>query len=135
MPQIFFGRLIVLSPVDTVGVHAAGPAQDDAPPVLGTYHEVLTVIGQGKAKEAGFRKEQNIVIIALNYRTLSRTYYPASKDPSWSVALPEAGAPIRLFPDWLLNILEQHRCEGAARRKGGEERGTGFRLRGTVRRS
>lgn len=114
MAKILFGLLIVLSPAHSIGAQAAGgPANNDAPPVLGTYDEILISIGQGDVKEASFHKEQNIVVVTLKEGTLLQTYYPNSKGPSLVVAFLEAGVPIRLLPDSLLNVLEQNSDEAA----------------------
>ena len=112
MAKILFGLLIVLSPMHAIGAQAANePADNDAPPVLGTYDEVLISIGQGNVKEASFHKEQNIVIVTLKDGTLLQTYYPGSRGPSLVVVFLEAGVPIRLLPDSLLNVLEQNSDE------------------------
>lgn len=104
--KIVLGLLIVVSPAFAFGSRSAFAAtQDDAPPALSTYPEVLTLISQGEVQEASFLKEHNIVIITLNDGTLIQAYYPASKGPSIVVTLLEAGTPIRLLPDSLLNTL------------------------------
>lgn len=114
MLKVFFGLLIVISPVFAVGSQAAiASTQEDAPPVLSTYLEVLALISQGEVQEASFLKEQTIVILTLNDGTLIQTYYPASKGPSVVVALLEAGTPIRLLPDSLLNALDQSSTESS----------------------
>lgn len=105
--KIVLGLLIVVSPAFAFGSRSAFAAtQDDAPPVLSTYPEILTLISQGEVQEASFLKEQNIVIVTLNNGTLIQTYYPASKGPSIVVTLLESGTPIRLLPDSLLNALD-----------------------------
>ena len=109
MTKMFFGLLLILSPLYAAGVQASADfTKDTSPPLLGTYQEILTSINQGNVQEASFHKEQNIVVVELTDGTLLQAYYPSSRGPSLVVAMLQAGTPIRLLPDSLLSIVEQN---------------------------
>ncbi len=109
MTKMFFGLLLILSPMYAVGVQASADfTKDTSPPLLGTYQEILTSINQGNVQEASFHKEQNIVVVELTDGTLLQAYYPSSRGPSLVVAMLQAGTPIRLLPDSLLSVVEQN---------------------------